>query len=45
MIRDYARNRAFAVVTLGKMEGHAIELAYRRGCKDESSNSSNGKKS
>ena len=44
-IRDYALNHAFVVVPLGKMEGHAIELAYRPGCKDASLNSPNGKKS
>jgi hypothetical protein len=43
-IRDYARNHAFVVVPLGKMEGHAIELAYRPGCKRASLNSPNGKK-
>ena len=44
-IRDYARNHAFVVAPLGKMEGRAIELAYRPGCKDTSLNSPNGKKS
>jgi hypothetical protein len=44
-IRDYALNRAFVVVPLGQMEGHAIELAYRPGCKQVSSNSPDGKKS
>ena len=43
-IRDYARNHAFVVVPLGKMEGHPIELAYRPGCKPTSLNSPNGQK-
>ena len=32
-IRDYAVNHAFVVISLGQVDGHAIELGYRRGCK------------
>ena len=32
-IRDYATSHSFAVASLGKVDGHEIELGYRAGCK------------
>lgn len=33
IIRNYAVNNAFVVTALGQIDGHAIELGYRAGCK------------
>jgi hypothetical protein len=35
-IRDYAISHAFVVVSLGRVDGHEIELGYRPGCKGPS---------
>jgi hypothetical protein len=32
-VRDYAVSHAFVVTSIGKVDGHAIELGYRTGCK------------
>ncbi len=32
-IRDYAVSHSFVVASLGKVDGHEIELGYRAGCK------------
>ena len=32
-IRDYAISHSFAVASLGKVDGHEIELGYRTGCR------------
>jgi hypothetical protein len=32
-IRDYAISRSFSIASLGKVDGHEIELGYRTGCK------------
>lgn len=35
-IRDYAVSHAFVVTSLGKVDGHEIELGYRPSCKGAS---------
>ncbi len=32
-IRDYAADHAFVVTSIGQIDGHAIQLGYRAGCK------------